>query len=357
MRRSWLVAYVLLAFIAGAVALWVTPELMRATTRGELVFANEHALWLLGAVLLLAWVGFHLYRRRVPAFSFSRASELGQVAFGPRAVLGSLPRVLRIVAVVLVVIALARPQGKRRQEIEVEGIDIMLVMDVSRSMEDTDLRLDRLDAAQRTIRTFLRGRKNDRIGLVVFAKEAMLQAPLTLDYHALDRIVASIQLGDIDAMGTAIGDGLGLGLASLRRSEARSKIAILLTDGDSNTVNEMEPDEAKDVAKKMGVKVFTVLMGQEAGDGRGFRFGRQSHGVNPALLKRIAGETGGRYFNAGDDKALEEGFEEVRKTLEKDKRRMVGEVRDELYGPLVSLALAFLLLEALLSLTWLRRWP
>jgi Ca-activated chloride channel family protein len=361
MRRPWVIAYLLLGVIGGLVLLAISGALIEGARGGELVFAREPVLFLLLAGALMAWVGFHLARNRVPTLAFSRTAELAAAASrGPRVWLASLPRVLRIVAIGLIVVCLAEPQGKRRTEIEVEGIDMMIVLDMSRSMEDHDLRRDRLDAAQRTIRKFLRGRKNDRIGLVVFGKEAMLQTPLTLDYHALDRIVADLQLGDIDGEGTAIGDGLGLALASLRRSDARSKVILLITDGDSNTVNQMAPDEAKDVAKKLGVRIFAVLMGEELGASSPYR-GRAQHGTNPALLKRIAHETNHcddcGYYNAGNDDALNRGFEHVRATLDKDKRRIVGESVDELYPGLALAALWFLLAELALSLTWLRRWP
>lgn len=356
---AWLVPYALLVLIGGGIALVLTGQLRDLSDVEQFIFDDRGALLLMLAVVLLCWVSFHLYRRRTATFKFSRHADLLRAGRGPVAWLSPLPRVLRIVAVGLLVVALARPQATKRREIEVEGIDIMLVLDMSKSMEETDLRNDRLDAAQRTIRKFLTGRKNDRIGLVVFAREAMLQCPPTLDYRALDRIVSDLALGDIAPMGTAIGDGLGLALASLRRSEARSKVVILLTDGDSNVVNEMNPEEAKELAKQMGAKVFTVLVGREegAGGGRRDRFGRQPHAVNPSLLKSIAAATGGKYFNAGDDEALEAGFEEVRATLEKTKRREVGKEFTDLYPRFASVAFGLLLVELLLSLSLFRRFP
>jgi Ca-activated chloride channel homolog len=352
-----LIPYALLVLIGGFAATYSTTELESLRDVDRIVFDDRGALLLAAACVLLAWVGFHLARRRAATFSFTRHADLATVPRGVRAHLVSLPRVLRIVAVGLLAVALARPQAEKRREIEVEGIDIMLVLDLSKSMEEVDLRHDRLDAAQRTIRNFLTGRKNDRIGLVVFAREAMLQSPPTLDYRALDRVVANLALGDIEPMGTAIGDGLGLALASLRRSEARSKVAILLTDGDSNVATQMSPDEAEELAVKMGVKVFTVLVGQEEGAPRQRAFGRQQHGVNPALLKSIASATGGKYFHAGDDAALEAGFEEVRATLEKTKRKQVGKVMTDLYPQFAGFAFGLLLAELALSMTLFRRFP
>jgi Ca-activated chloride channel family protein len=144
-------------------------------------------------------------------------------------------------------------------------------------------------------------------------------------------------------------------IASLRRSEAKSKVIILLTDGDSNVVNEMNPDEATAAAKEKGIRVFTVLMGRELSGGEPEE--AQAWGTNPALLKKIAAETNGRYFHAGDTEALERGFREVRATLEKSKVKEVRRVASELYPRLVTPALALLVLEILLGLTRWRRFP
>jgi Ca-activated chloride channel homolog len=258
------------------------------------------------------------------------------------------------VAVGLLALALARPQTYAREVVELEGIDIMIVLDLSRSMSERDLRRNRLDAAQRTIRQFIT-RRNDRVGLVIFGRNAMLQCPLTLDMSALDRIVAELQVGDIDPMGTAIGDAVGLAVAALRRSDARSKVIILLTDGDSNVVNLMTPEEALAAARERDIRIFTVLMGREspAAD----ELGRRAYGTNPDLLRTMATESDGRHFRAGDTEALARGFEEVRATLEKSKRKEVRRVPTELYASFAGPALVLLLLEVLLSLTRLRRFP
>lgn len=354
----WLIPYGIVVVVGGIIAAVLLSDLANLGRVEKLIFDDRWALLLLVACALVAWVGFHLHLRRSATFTFSRVGDLARTHRGFLAWLSPTPRALRVVALGLLAVALARPQTMRRQEIEVEGIDIMLVLDVSKSMEEQDLPRDRLDAAQRTIRRFLRDRKHDRIGLVVFAKQSMLQCPLTLDYAALDTIVADLAIGDVEPMGTAIGDGLGLALAGLRRSDAKSKVVILLSDGDSNVVNEMNPDEAKELAKKMGVRVFTVLIGREEGStGHIDRFGRQPYAVNPELLKRIAAETQGRYFHAPDGRALDAGFEEVRATLKKSKRREVGKVFTELYPKLAVPALGLLLVEVLLSLTRFRKFP
>jgi Ca-activated chloride channel family protein len=349
---SALAPYGLVLVIAGAVAAGIDATV--AADRKSVELVNPGALALLGGCALLAWVGFHLHARRAATFAFSRVGDLRRTRRGVLAWLAPLPRALRVVAVGLIAVALARPQRFTRQEIDLEGIDIMMVLDLSKSMQERDLRRNRLDAAQRTVRQFIAG-KADRIGLVIFAKQAMLQCPLTVDMNALDRMVADLAIGAIDPMGTAIGDALGVAVASLRRSEAKSKVIILLTDGDSNVVNEMNPDEAIAAAKDKGIRVFTVLMGRELAPGAPAEM--TAYGTNPALLKKIAAETNGRYFHAGDTEALERGFREVRATLEKSKLKEVRRVSTELYPRLVAPALGLLVLEILLGLTRWRRFP
>ncbi len=360
MRRRWfdhVIPYLILILIAGPLALWMVDHIDSARGDETLTWHDPWALLLLGGCLLIAWVGFHLRTSRAPSFAFSRVGELAMARRGFVARLAELPTICRVVALALLAIALARPQTFKTVEREVEGIDIMIVLDLSKSMEERDLRHNRLDAGQRTIRNFLKKRKNDRIGLVVFAQAVMTQCPLTLDYNSLDQIIADLAIGDVPEMGTAIGDALALSLASLRRSKADSRVVILLSDGDSNWTAKFDPREAKDVAKEMGVKVFTILLGREGGQRRG-RFGRGRYAVNPELLKEIAEQTGGLYFRAGDDAQLEASFTAVRETLEKSRRRETGKVLSrELFDRFAIAALVLLFLEILLVMTRWRRFP
>ncbi|MFH0902018.1 MAG: VWA domain-containing protein [Pseudomonadota bacterium] len=347
----------ILGGLTGSLLLWSLSEIPLAA---QLSCQNRGALLLLGSCALLCWLVFHRRLRRAATMVFSRVPDLARTRCGPIGWLTSVPGAVRVIAVALICIALARPQSVQREESEVEGIDLMIVLDVSKSMEETDLQRNRLDAAQRTIRRFLKGRRDDRIGLVVFAREAMLECPLTLDYAALDSVVAGVSAGSIDPMGTAIGDGLALAIASLLRSDAKSRVAILLTDGDANVASEFDPDQAKELAKREGIRVFTVLLGREAqpGDSPSVeQLTRRTYAVRPDLLQRIAAETGGRYFNAADTSALEQGFEEVRATLEKSKRRETSKIYAELYPRFAAAALFLLIFEVILSLTRLRRFP
>src|SRR4051812_1935668 len=216
----------------------------------------------------------------------SRASELGTRKRGIVARLRDLPMVLRLLSVVLVGVALARPQSARRDDdLEIEGIDIVVTLDLSGSMEETDLVPNRLEAAKVVIQDFVRRRASDRIGLVVFGRDAYTYIPPTLDHGTFLRMLAELHLGIIDGKGTAIGNGLGVALARLRRSDAHSKVIILLTDGDSNAGN-ISPLQAAGYAQKMGVKVYTILAGDNDSSDTPASAGaaRQRYPVNPKLL-------------------------------------------------------------------------
>lgn len=356
-RRRWLSAlipYLLLLLVGTPIGFYFQGDLARISEIESLSWRNPWAVLLGGGCLLLCWVLFHLRVRRAPTLAFSRVDEARSVRPGAIAYLATFPAALRICAVGLLVVALARPQTYRMEEVEIEGIDIMLVLDLSKSMEERDLVRNRLDAAQRTVREFLAQRENDRIGLVVFAQMAMLQAPLTVDYRSLDTIIADLAIGDVPEMGTAIGDALALALANLRRSDAKSKVVILLSDGDSNWTTKFDPLEAKEVAEEMGVKVFTILMGRESARGG---LG-DVYAVNPTLLRDIARDTGGMFFRAQETRELEKSFEAVRDTLEKSRHRVKGRIPNaELFDRLAVAALILLLLEMVLVFTRWRRFP
>lgn len=351
MVKFWRAAlpYLLLIIIGGPIAVGIRTYLEDAERRHDLDWQNPAAFILLAACALLAWVLFHLRRQRGATMAFPRVADLQKAGPGFVAHLATLPGVLRIVAIGVIVVGLARPQTYRTVITETDSVDIMIVLDLSKSMEETDLRRDRLDASQRVIRRFINERKGDRIGLVLFAQQAMLQCPLTLDMELLDRVVADLRIDDIPSLGTAIGDGLGMGLAYLRRSDAKSKVVILLSDGDNNVSTQMTPQQAAEAAKELKIKVFTVLMGADSGYGGS---------VNPQTLQNIADITGGQFFQATDWEALRDSFATMRKTLDKTRRRKEERKKDkELFVPLVGLAVGLLFLELVLSSTRFRRFP
>jgi Ca-activated chloride channel family protein len=325
----------------------------------KIVWRSPRAMVLLAGAGFAGVLAFHLHRRRAAAMAFSQTQLVRRT--GVAAWLSDLPGVLRVLSIAALAVALARPETYRTLKREIDTIDIMLVVDMSKSMEETDLLRDRLDAAQRVIRRFLRRTTQDRIGLVVFGQQAMLQCPLTLDTKVLEQIVTDLVIGDVPELGTAIGDGLGLALSQLRddrrdtgpeNAPAKSKVVILLSDGDSNSVTRFDPDEAARVAKDMGVKVYTILVGREESD----LFGGMS--VNPATLRSIAVLTGGEFFRATDYESFDRGFQTVRSRLDTTKRFETERIPDkQLFGPLAMLGLFLLGLELVLSHTRLRRLP
>lgn len=349
-RRRAAVAWLLLALVAVPVGYGIKVYLDDAERRQELDWHRPYARWLILAGLLVAWVQFHLRSERGATLGFTRLASMKRAGGGMVSYLAFLPAVLRIVAIGAIAIGLARPQTYRTVTYEQDSVDIMIVLDLSKSMEDTDLRRDRLDAAQRVVRRFVAARKGDRVGLVVFAQRAMLQCPLTTDMHVLDQVVADLVIGDVPELGTAIGDGLGMALAYLRRSDAKSKIAILLSDGDNNVSTQMTPQQAARAASDLGVQVFTVLVGSE-----GSLFG---NAVDPATLQNIATVTGGQFFQASDTQKLSDSFEQVRERLDKTRRKHTERKKDkELFVPLIGLAFGLLVLEVALSATRFRRFP
>jgi Ca-activated chloride channel family protein len=323
-------------------------------------FAHPGALGLIPlAVALVLWAGLRRGPGRRGVFAYSRAGELAARPGGLVARLADLPLVLRLAAVVLVGVALARPQTTRvSDDLELEGIDIVIALDVSGSMEETDLVPNRLEAAKAVIQDFVRRRPSDRIGLVVFGREAYTHIPPTLDHGTYLRMLAELHLGIIDGNGTAIGNGIGVALNRLRRSDARSKVIIVLTDGENNAGN-ISPLEAARYAQKLGVKIYTILAGDndpEAEGARGAR-GGQRQPVNPKLLEQIASMTGGTPYLATDTRALVQRFQKILEDLEKSRLHDRGVLFAELYQRFLLAAFGLLVLETTLRLTRWRRLP
>jgi Ca-activated chloride channel family protein len=246
----------------------------------------------------------------------------------PWAKLWWIPGAALIAALALTALGLAGPRIRtsRRIDLAVQGIDIVVALDLSTSMLAADFRpKDRISVAKDVLKNFISSRQNDRIGLVVFAGEAYTQCPLTLDYRVLQELLEQVRTGVI-IDGTAIGNALATAVNRLRESDAKSKVIILLTDGDNNAGN-ISPLQAAQIAKDLGIKVFTILIG------RGGRvpyptgtdlFGRTLYeqveiDVNPELLQQIASNTGGAAYQATDRETLERGLSQVLDSLEKSK--------------------------------------
>jgi Ca-activated chloride channel family protein len=270
---------------------------------------------------------------------------------------------LRIVAVATICVAIARPERPGADVAEVEGIDIVIALDVSNSMSERDLAPNRLAAAKAVLQKFVKPRQSDRIGLVIFGREAFTQCPLTLDHKSLSQLLDDVRLDLIDGRGTAIGNAIGTALNRLRRSDAKSKVIILLTDGDNNAGN-LSPEQAARYAQSLGVKVFTVLMGRDADPQPAGTdlFGRvvrppPRYPVNPKLLEEIAGLTGGTPYLATDTPALEKRFQAILDELNTSPIKDQRGRPESLHRPFVAAALGLLLLELLLGMTRFRRFP
>ena len=321
-------------------------------------FADPIFLLGLLAVPLLARAAWKQSRLTAPGLRYSATADAEALpkTLGTR--LKGLPTVLSLLALTLSLTALARPQ---RHDVTVErtaeGIDIMLVLDVSTSMTAEDFYPNRFEAAKVVGADFIAGRVSDRIGLVVFAAQAYTQAPLTLDYPFLRRMLFEVRMGLIED-GTAIGTALATATARLRDSEAESKVIILLTDGQNNR-GEIDPTTAAEVAEALGVKIYAIGVGGEGGREGGGIFGpfMQVPEVDEATLREVAGKTGGRYFRATDAEALRSIYDAISE-LERTEIEETSYVDvEERYQWFLWPAFGVILLNILLVNTRLRRVP
>jgi Ca-activated chloride channel family protein len=328
--------------------------------------ARPWALLLLLAIPLAVWALF-LEHRRVPRLRHPRAALLAGGGRGWAARRWWLPQACVLLALGLTAVALARPRTLERvaESTSVEGIDVVIAFDLSTSMRAADFQpQDRLHVAREVLKDFVGRRKNDRIGLVVFAAEAYTRCPLTLDHAILRNLVDGLKAGSIED-GTAIGNALATAVNRLRESDARSKAVVLITDGDNNA-GQISPLEAARLARAMGVPVFPVLVG------RGGKvpypvddfFGRtiyeeKEFPVNPELLREIARITGGAYASATDRASLEHGLQDVLDRMEKTRLFEAGGTsrERELFPGLLRPAFWLAALGLLLGVTRWRAFP
>jgi len=326
-------------------------------------FARPWMLSLLVPAVVMAWLAL---RRgaATPVLRHPRVQLLPAESPTARVRAARLLPVLSALAVLLIIVAAAGPRvAHRSEEIEGEGIDIVLALDISGSMRSLDFHpLDRLESAKEVIRGFIDGRPHDRIGLVVFAARAFTQCPLTLDHPILKGFLDEITVGLIDD-GTAIGLGLATAVARLRHSTSPSKTVILLTDGENN-VPTLEPATAAELARTLDVRVYTVAIGREGlvpypvDDPI---FGRRTRQVEAKidleLLREIAATTGGQMFQATDPEALENIFATIDELETARYKTNISTWYRELMAWFALPALLLVVLEFLLGATWLRRVP
>ena len=322
-------------------------------------FANPKLLWLLLLVpVLIVWYILR-HKQQEASVSFSDLKGMVKLPKTWKSYLRHLLFALKMAALALLIVALARPQSSSTNSTSnVEGIDIVLAMDVSGSMLARDLKPDRLTAAKNVASDFVKGRPGDRMGLVIFSGETFTQVPLTTDHGVMLNMLAEMKNGLIDD-GTAIGDGLATAISRLKDSEAISKVVILLTDG-LNNAGSVDPYTAAEIAKLYGIRVYTIGVGSygtapyPVQTPFGTQIQQMKVEIDEKLLATIAGETGGKYFRATSNQKLDEVYQEIDQ-LERSKIEVTEfrRLHEEFY-PLVAWALALLLLEFLLRKTVFR---
>jgi Ca-activated chloride channel family protein len=326
-------------------------------------FGHPWLLLLLPAVWALLLVGQRVLRRGA-SMRYSGLELVSGLPLGLRARTRWLPIAVRLLAVGLATVAFAQPRiANTREVVHGEGVDIVMVLDISGSMRALDFEPeDRLAVAKRVMTEFIKGRSHDRIGLVVFAAKAFTQCPLTMDYGVLERFLDEVRVGLIED-GTAIGLGIATGVKRLARSEAKSKVLVLLTDG-VNNVPTVDPLTAAEAARSLGVKIYAVGVGKEGlapypvdHPVLGRRTTQIETHIDEELLTKISQQTGGQYFRAHSSESLERIF----KVIDQLERTELETTIFTNYHQLASLfllpALLLLVADALLSATVYRVLP
>jgi Ca-activated chloride channel family protein len=327
----------------------------------NITFGQPYFLFLLILVPVMAvwkiWKG----RGQQAAISVSSVKGLHNVSSW-KSVFHYIPFVLRLLALVCIIVALARPQTRNDEQLtEGEGVDIILSIDVSGSMTAQDFTPNRMEAAKKVAADFVDQRLTDRIGIVIFSGESFTQCPLTTDHAVLKSQIEQIRNGLLED-GTAIGSGLATSVDRLRTSTAKSKVVILLTDGINNG-GLIDPGTAKEIAKRFQVKVYTIGVGTDGyaptpvSTPMGVVMQNEKVAIDEKLLTSIANETGGRYFRAKDNQGLKNIYNEIDK-LEKSKVQITKYSRySEKFYPFVFAAMLFLFLEVLLRFTVFKKFP
>lgn len=325
-------------------------------------FLHPEYLYLL--LLIIPLIGWYVMRisKTQASFKLASTSAFEGMKSDLRVYMRHLPFVLRMIAIALIIVVIARPRSVNSwEETETQGIDIVMALDVSGSMLAQDLEPDRLLAAKKVASEFIADRPNDNIGLVIFAGESFTQCPLTTDHKVLLNLLNDIEFGMIED-GTAIGLGLATSVNRLKESESASRVVILLTDGTNNS-GQIAPLTAADLARSYGIRVYTVGVGTKGmaptpvNTPYGIRMQNMPVDIDEKTLTEIAAMTGGQYFRAQDTEGLRQVYEEIDE-MEKYLISVQNVTRHkELFLPFALAALGLILLELLLRRTWLRSLP
>ncbi|MCB4792002.1 MAG: VWA domain-containing protein [Elusimicrobia bacterium] len=329
-------------------------------------FASPLFLLLLITIPLIAWEEYKRRKNRTSSLLFSDALLLGQINPSPKVKLQFLPVYLRYIVFIFLILALARPQaGQKTEEVFNQGIDIMLVLDTSSSMQAIDFEPDnRLVAAKNVAKDFVLGRKYDRIGIVVFSGLAYTQCPLTIDHDSVLNFLDQVEIGMTQLDGTAIGSAIATAAIRLKGSPGKSRVMILLTDG-RNNMGEIDPVTAAQAAAASDIKIYTIGSGKPGGalypvddplfGKRYVKIPEQE--LDESTLLKIAEASNGRYFRATDTKSLSHIFKQIDQ-MEKTEIKSIKYINyTELFLYFLWPAIVLLGFELFLSYTWLRKVP
>ena len=327
----------------------------------NIVFKNPEFLWLL---ILLPVVAIMLYKFkfvRLNNFKFSNLESFDSKTLKSK--LYPIINVFRIITLLLVIVALARPQeiSNSTRTKTSSGIDIVIAVDISSSMLAQDLKPNRLEALKTVASQFINDRINDRIGLVIYAGESYTKTPVTSDKDVVIKSLSDITFDGVIEDGTAIGMGLATSVNRLKESKAKSKVIILLTDGVNNS-GFIDPSTAADLAANFEIKTYTIGLGTN-GNARApvalnpngsFRFGMTKVEIDEELLKNVANKTGGLYFRATDNKKLEEIYNEINKLEKTEVEEIKYSDSEEKYRLLIVAAIGLIFVELILKYTVFR---
>jgi Ca-activated chloride channel family protein len=287
---------------------WFYPATLRGFTWEQTIFL--YTLFIVPFLFIIRWVFRHYFNQKLPV-----ALVKSDLKNSPLTWIRILPELILSCVLVLILIALARPQ-KTNEKVEqwTEGIDIMLAIDISQSMQIEDFQPNRLEAAKNVARDFIKGRLQDRIGIVVFSGDAFSLAPLTTDYDLLNAYLNDISFDMIESRGTAIGSALAVVTNRMRESESKSKVCILLSDGD-NTAGNIDPITSAELAAAYEIKMYTIVVGQEGmvPFGKDY-FGRPNmveNTIDESTMRKIAKIGSGEFFRVTDNEALKNVFSRI----------------------------------------------
>jgi len=324
---------------------WYSPDWFSPSTLRAFTWENPGYLYGLLAIpllFLIRWLWRQRFNQKLPVALLQK-----EIKASPLTLLRFVPDVLLSLMLGLLIVALARPQ-KTNEKVEqwTEGIDIMIALDISQSMQIQDFKPDRLTAAKQVAQDFINGRIQDRIGIVVFSGDAFSLAPLTTDYELLRTYIADISFDMIETRGTAIGSALAVVTNRMRESDSKSKVCILISDGD-NTAGNIDPITAAELGAAYGIKMYTIIVGKEGlvPFGKDF-FGRPNmveNTIDESTMRKIADIGGGEFFRVTDNNALRQVFEKIDQYEKAEIKETRYKNTADFYYPYVKWAIVLLL--------------